>query len=215
MSHQSARWRRERLTLESVWGILESGQWESKDALKKASGVDDDTLTGIIGFLDRWQFIETKRTPELLVRRKSGVISPVETLQILRSINSETTETTSQKPNTIAERVACRRCGGRHLATIGHNEVECATCHEKQWFALEIDKTTMKLEEAEPRIRLGIWKRMLVRLGLPQPAFSRNVPRQLQYFWFRCTECSRVSADYLHGWSQYMTCEFCGSKSRF
>jgi hypothetical protein len=170
------------LTLESVWGILESGQWESKDALKKASGVDDDTLTGIIDFLDRWQFIETKRTPELLVRRKSGVISPVETLQILRSINSETTETTSQKPNTIAERVACRRCGRRQLTSIGNNEVECVTCHEKQWYRLEGCES---LGTTEPEIAARqaelVLKGILIRLGRPRKAFFASIPKAIQY----------------------------------
>ena len=200
--------------LESVWSAIPELDWESQETLKQTSGLDEGTLKRTVDFLARWQFVEIRQYPDLQIRRKPGALSPVEIARVLRSVRDPKSPTASGRVR-IATRVACRACGCRTLTLSGQNEVECGTCHEKQWFALEIDKTTMKLEEAEPPIRLGIWKRMLVRLGLPQAAFARNVPRQLQYFWFRCTECSRVSADYLHGWSRYMTCEFCGSKSRF
>lgn len=213
--NQSVKWRRLRLTLESVWEILQNGEWESKVALERAAGVDDDTLTEIINFLDRWQFVDTKRTPELFVRRKSGAISPIETLQILTSIGPE--PAISQKPNVIAERVACRTCGGRQLTSIGNNELECATCHDKQWYTLEGRESLGVTEPvtATPQAAPGLLKRTLIRLGHPQKAFTANIPKATQYFWFRCTHCGETAADYPHGHSKRFTCPVCRTSNQF
>ncbi len=200
--------------LEAVWSAIPELEWETPETLKKTSGLDEGTLRRTVDFLVRWEFVEVRQYPGLQIRRKPGAVSPVEIVSLLRSIGDEESPTPSGRVR-IATRVACRTCGHRKLTLSGHNEVECATCHEKQWFALEIDKANMKLEETETPIRLGILRRMLVRLGFPQPAFRRYLPRQLQYFWFWCTECSQVSADYPHGYSRYMKCEFCGCNSGF
>jgi hypothetical protein len=200
--------------LETVWSAIPELEWETPEALKKTSGLDEGTLKRTVDFLVRWEFVEVRQYPGTQIRRKPGALSPVEIASALRSIGDAKPQTTSGRVR-IATRVACRACGHRNLTLSGNNEVECATCHEKQWFALEIDKATMKLEDAETPIRPGILRRMLVRLGFPQPAFRRYVPNALQYFWFWCTECSRVSADYPHGYSRYMTCEFCGCNSGF
>jgi hypothetical protein len=121
------------VTLEAVWQLLENGRWESKQALREASGVDDDTINQIINFLSRWAFVDVQRSPEFLVRRRSGVISPMETFDFLRLITQHPSTTRAK----IAERVACRVCNGRRLSLIGVNEVECGQCNEKQWYAIE------------------------------------------------------------------------------
>ena len=198
--------------LESVWSAIPELEWESQEELKQTSGLDEGTLKRTVDFLVRWEFVEVKQDPDTQIRRKPGAISPVQTVTLLRSIDDPKSPEPSDGVR-IATRIACRVCGCKNLTLSGHNEVECETCHEKQWFA--IDKTTKKLPEVDTPIRLSIWKRMFVRLGIPQPAFIRQMPGRLQYFWFRCTECSRVSADYLHGYSRYVTCEFCGSKTGF
>lgn len=200
--------------LETVWSAIPELEWETPEALKETSGLDEGTLRQTVDFLVRWEFVEVRQSPGLQIRRKPGALSPVEIVSALRSIGDPKSRTSSGRFR-IATRVACRACGQRNLTLSGQNEVECATCHEKQWFALEIDKATMRLEETETPIGPGLIRRMLVRLGFPQPAFNRYVPRPLQYFWFWCTECSRVSADYPHGHSRYMTCEFCGSNTGF
>ena len=117
------------LTLEVIWRILENGRWTSKQRLKEASDVDDDTIDRIITFLDRWHFIDIRRSAGLLVRRKPGTISPVQTFDLLR----ELTGTMDPK---LATRIACRVCDGRKLSLVGVNEVECEECHEKQWYAI-------------------------------------------------------------------------------
>jgi len=72
-----------------------------------------------------------------------------------------------------------------------------------------------EMEESSPRFDSpDILKRLLIRLGFPQPAFVRYIPKATQFFWFRCMKCKKVSTDYLHGYSRYFTCEFCKSTIR-
>jgi hypothetical protein len=201
------------MTLEVVWQILEDGRWESKEALRKASGLDDDTLTTIINFLNRWNFVDVERSPELLVRRKPTSISPIETLELLREI---TTPSQVQSNNLLAERLACRVCSGRDLSFIGINEVECNQCHEKQWYAMEKVESLDKIDVGtDDRKELGALGRLLVRLGHPQKAFTADIPGETQYFWFRCTKCGRTSTDYAHGHSKYLTCDLCSTRNKF
>jgi len=121
------------MTLEVVWQLLETGRWASRQALKEATGVDDDTLNRIINFLSRWSFIDVRRTPEVLVRRRSGAISPVATFALLKSLSGNQT---INRPK-LAERVSCRICNGRKLSFIGENEVQCDQCKETQWYIIE------------------------------------------------------------------------------
>ena len=122
------------MTLQAVWLALRDEGWVSKQSLREASGLDDNTLNRIINFLDRWDFVEVQRSPELLIRRKSGGISPQETFDLL--IGMATASPLTMRPK-LAERVACRLCNGRELRFVGENEVVCNHCHEKQWYAIE------------------------------------------------------------------------------
>jgi hypothetical protein len=122
------------MTLESVWQSLEGGKWKSFAVLSQTCGADHDTLTRIINFLARWEFVDIKPSPELLVRRKPGSISPVETFKALSRLAEESP--TPAAHVRIAERVACRNCGSRELEFVGVNEVECNRCQEKQWYAI-------------------------------------------------------------------------------
>jgi len=202
------------MTLESVWAILENGEWESKQALREASGDDEDTLSRIINFLHRWNFVDIQNSPNLLVRRKPGTISPLETFDLLRAITNHPSPSSTRRK--LAERVACRVCGERNLRFIGANEVECARCHEKQWFALETKEPfTQHKEVARSPDRLHLASRILIRLGFPQRAFRTTLPKALQYFWFRCTSCGKVSTDYPHSYSRYLTCQSCGCHNHF
>ena len=138
-------------SLKSVWHSLEGGKWKSEAALRQACGADDDTLTRIINFLARWQFVDIKPSPELLVRRKPGSISPLETFEILRRLASGSPPPTT-RPR-IAERVACRRCGSPELRFLGVNEVECTRCHEKQWYTIVSKEKTRFLDRVLNRFR--------------------------------------------------------------
>lgn len=201
------------MTLEAVWDVLEEGRWASRQALKEAAGVDEDTLTTILSFLDRWNFIDVELSPEPLIRRKPSTISPIETLNLLRQI----TERSPPQPTSplIAQRLACRVCNGHDLSFVGVNEVECDKCHEKQWYTLERTASLNNIAEGENPAGLSLARRMLVRLGRPQKAFRANIPNATQYFWFRCTNCGKTSTDYAHGHAAYFTCSYCQTRSRF
>ncbi|HKM50867.1 MAG TPA: hypothetical protein VJZ75_06785 [Candidatus Bathyarchaeia archaeon] len=64
--------------------------------------------------------------------------SPVKVITLLRSIANQSPFKPSQL--WLAERVACRECGGRNFNHLGENQVECTRCLEKQWYTIEINK---------------------------------------------------------------------------
>jgi ribosomal protein S27E len=210
--NETGRMQGESMVLERVWDILRNDLWENDRQLMKASGLDDATLGRVINFLDRWGFVETRRTPNLLVRRKPGVISPVETINLLRSIKNNMVASTRDR---VAERVACRVCGCRDLSIVGINEVECTRCHEKQWRTIERMQASIVLEENDPRKSPCLFKRFLVRVGLPQTAYVRHIPRPTRFYWFRCSACKRTSTDYSHGHMKYLTCQYCKTMNTF
>ena len=53
------------------------------------------------------------------------------------------------------------------------------------------------------------FKRLLVRLGFTQTAFSRNIPNPTKFYWFKCLNCGNISLDYAHGFSGYLECRHC------
>jgi hypothetical protein len=161
--------------LEGVWEVLKDGRWESKTKLEAASGVDENTLNSMINFLDRWNFIEVRRDPELQVRRRPSALSPLEVIQILHSIADD--PPVARTGQTIAERVACRSCGGKQLRVIGRNEVKCTRCHEKQWYKLEHRNTPLDTSQHnEIPTKPGRLQRMLIRLDLPRNHFPNKEP---------------------------------------
>ena len=156
--------------LETVWAALPEERWESAKALEKTSGVDEDTLKRVVDFLVRWDFVETARFPELRIKRKAGILSPVEVVGLLRTVTSTPPKPLKQNERTrLAERVACRACGNRNLTFIAENKVECAKCHERQWFAIERVENKSDSVNTSSGTRPNLLKRLQVRIGNPNP----------------------------------------------
>jgi len=153
--------------LEVVWSALSEQRWQSAKELEAASGVDESTLMRIVDFLVRWDFVETRPFPSLHVKRRSGAISPVDVVDLLRAVTPQVT-TIPKRGHRLAERVACRACGGRSLGVIGQNEVECTKCHERQWFAIEIPGSNAGSMKISFGARLNMLKRLLARSGIPR-----------------------------------------------
>jgi hypothetical protein len=198
------------MPMENVWSTLSEKRWQSANALKTESGLDEDTLMRVLNFLVRWDFAEIRRTPNLHVKRKPGAYSPIELVNVLRAVNEAPVQTTTLKRRfRIAERVACRSCGGKNLRRVGANELECAKCSERQWYTIEARGSFWEVESTAsegPSAR----KRLLVQLGRPQFAFTRNIPEPTKFYWFRCPKCKTISSDYEHGHGRYFTCHSCG-----
>jgi hypothetical protein len=128
------------MLLEVVWSALCENEWLSSNELKAASGADDTTLMRIVDFLVRWNFAEVRRSPSFQVRRRSNTISPSQVVGLLRTITgtSQAIVRDRERMFRLAERVACRTCGGTRLHVVGQNQVECTKCHERQWHTIEI-----------------------------------------------------------------------------
>ena len=124
--------------LEAVWSALPEDGWESAEALQEMASVDESTLQLEIDFLVRWGFAETRRLPELQVRRKPGVAFPVNVIRLLRLISAP--KSSIHRKPWLAERIACRVCGKRNFNFLGENQVECVGCSERQWFTIEISE---------------------------------------------------------------------------
>ncbi len=135
--------------LDSVWSALSEDHWISAEQLRDASGADEQTLRRVVDFLVRWNFAEARREPSLRVKRRADAISPTDVVQVLNAAR-DAPETKANGPNGLyrrAERVACRTCGGRSLRETGENEVECTTCHERQWRAIDVKRGIAALEQ--------------------------------------------------------------------
>ena len=131
-------------SVDGVWDALEEGTWMSPDVLRQASGVESERLNRIVNLLHRLRFVEIEMFPELRIRRKEGVMSPIPVFQLLRELaNKEYDPAVCERPRGIAKRVACRSCGGRRLKDAGENEVECLSCHERQWLRIEINQDSL------------------------------------------------------------------------
>ena len=111
----------------------------------------------------------------------------------------------------LALRVACSNCGGHKLNYVQQNLLECSDCHTEQWSVLNLQEKTDSSQRPDSP---GVLKRLMIRLGFPQRAFVRYIPRATQFFWFRCMKCKKTSTDYLHGYSRYFVCQFCQSEIR-
>jgi len=124
------------MLIESLWSSL-TDTWQFIDDLRTKSDLDEETFRKVFNFLGKWGFIEIRGLPKVCVRRRPGVISPLLTVQLLRTLTNQP----EPKPKTnhvIAERISCRNCGSKNLRLIHQNQVECTKCSEKQWYAIEI-----------------------------------------------------------------------------
>lgn len=147
--------------LEAVWSALSEDHWLAASELKATSGADENTLMRVVDFLVRWNFAEIRKEPSLQVKRKPGAISPTDVVQVLRA--AQETPQLKAAPSggfRFAERVACRICGGRRLRATSQNEVECIKCHERQWYAIDINRGNGGYEQE------GMLRRLLVRKPL-------------------------------------------------
>lgn len=150
--------------LEAVWSALSEDHWLAASELKATSGADENTLMRVVDFLVRWNFAEIRKEPSLQMKRKPGAISPTDVVQVLRA--AQETPQLKAAPSgafRLAERVACRICGGRRLRAISENDVECIKCHERQWYAIDINRGNGSYEQE------GMLKRLLVRKPLDRP----------------------------------------------
>jgi hypothetical protein len=156
-----------RMFLEAIWSALSDDQWLSVNELRAVSGADENTLTRIVDFLSRWNFVEVRRSPSLHVKRRIGVMSPAEVVGLLRAVgdHSETeTVTMPKRGMRLAERIACQLCGGRSFHVVGENEVECTTCHEEQWYAIDIPPS----EKVDLELDQSMLTRAIMRLHIPR-----------------------------------------------
>jgi len=128
------------------------------------------------------------------------------------TLTSQRQVTRTQAQAWLALRVACGRCGSRQLERVQQNLVECSDCHTKQWSILNLEEGAQdSLSHVDSP---GLMRSILVRLGFPQRAFVRYIPKATQFFWVRCLRCKKISADYAHGYSKYFICQFCQSEIR-
>lgn len=91
---------REALRLDAIWSALPEDRWITREALKEATGTDDITLIRAINFLTRWNFIETRTTPEPQIRRREGAIDPTKAVEQLREVTAN-----RRLPTTLTETV--------------------------------------------------------------------------------------------------------------
>jgi len=190
-----------RRLLEVVWSRLPERRWRPLKELEESTGADLGKLMRIIDFLVCWEFAEVRHSKGTEVRRRPGTLPPVDVVEIL-GVGLDGALTARKRSLRLAERVACRVCGFGKLRRVGVNEVECVKCHERQWYSIEISE---RCYEKRPN---GIQK-TLARLGFPQFAFTRNIPKPTRYYYM-CNSCKKISSDYAHGHSRYFTCPHCG-----
>lgn len=74
------------MSLEVVWKALSKRKWMSSGTLKQLTGLNDETLSQVIGFLVGWDFAEERNSQELFVRRKDRRLSPLIANTLLRSL---------------------------------------------------------------------------------------------------------------------------------
>jgi hypothetical protein len=156
-----------RVFLEVVWSALCEDQWLSVNELKAVSGADENTLMRIVDFLSRWNFVEVRRSPSIHVKRITGAISPAEVVGLLRAVSETSEKATVAIPKRclrMAERVACQLCGAKGFHVVGENEVECTTCHEEQWYAIDIPAS----EKGDFESGQSTLTRLIARLRIPR-----------------------------------------------
>ena len=158
------------MLLEHVWAALEQGEWKSETRLRDVSGVDADSLTLIIEFLARWDFIETRRSPDLLVRRKPSAISPMETFEQLHSIATQKPAGLrfSSEHRELAEPAYFRTCAERSFRSVGEESRHALQdlvgsvwrcMNEGEYYSIHDLSTLLATDEEQIRHVLGFLHR--------------------------------------------------------
>lgn len=139
---------REGFVLDVIWSALPERKWISREALKEAAGTDEDTLTRIINFLTRWDFIESRASDsaEHQLRRREGAIDLLKAANLLQQVTAKGPSRIVTGSRRVVERLACRICGGKSLSYAGGNMVECSRCHEQQWYAIDVSNSSFASE---------------------------------------------------------------------
>jgi len=192
-----------RRLLEVVWSKLSERRWRALGNLMESTGAEAGKLMRIIDFLVCWEFAEVRHSPNLEIRRKPGNLPPVDVIEIL-DVGLEGALTARKRSVRLAERISCRICGCRQFLRVDVNEVECLKCQDRQWYSIEVSD---RHYERPP----NSIQKVLVRLGFPQFAFIRSVPKPTRHYYFMCNRCKKISSDYAHGFSRYFICPHCGS----
>ena len=153
------------MSLDAIWRSLPNAGWVATENIRKAAGLDEDRFNATLNFLIRWRFVETKTKPEFSVRRKAGVISPMDVVGVLRTFTDAETGSASgfevsERRYAVAERVACRLCGNRDFHFLEQNLVECRRCHDRQWYRIELEKARPHQKEI-PIVQRSGWLRRL------------------------------------------------------
>ncbi len=142
------------MSLEDVWAALPTHEWVSCEALRESSGLDKESLSRVIKFLVKYEFVDARNNSGLYVKRKNGKPSPMVTINLLRSLASNSpVQESAMRPGIIAERVACKTCGSRYIKPIDKNQVECSNCHEHQWHFIQHCGTTPLACEGHSKAR--------------------------------------------------------------
>ena|SRR5208283_4913010 len=80
---------------------------------------------------------------------------------------------------------------------------------QQQQTSLDVDETTLQ----QP----GIVDRILVNFGARRPAVQvrRSGWRAAsEFYWFKCSRCHKITANYVHGFTGYLPCNHCEHETR-
>jgi len=80
---------------------------------------------------------------------------------------------------------------------------------QQQNAGLDVDETTLE----QP----SIVDRILVNFGARRPAVQvrRSGWRAAsEFYWFKCSRCHKITANYIHGFTGYLPCNHCEHETR-
>jgi hypothetical protein len=150
------------LSIDAVWEAIPVKEWATPERIHEASGVDEQRIKAILNFLIRWKFVDESGDSKFSVRRRVGVMSPTAAFVALRTlIEADKDLGSSPRQACLAERVACRACGGHFFNFLEQNLIECSQCGERQWYIIRIGGTSRIQEQIATVSRAG-WLRHLL-----------------------------------------------------
>jgi hypothetical protein len=137
-------------------------EWATPERIHETSGVDEQRIDAILNFLIRWKFVDESGDSKFSVRRRAGVMSPTSAFVGLRTlIEANMNLGSSPRQACLAERVACRACGGRNFNFLKHNLIECGQCGERQWYTIRIGGKS-RIQEQIATVSQAGWLRHLL-----------------------------------------------------